>query len=308
MELKEIKYFLAIAESGNMSAAAKKLYITQPALSHFLNKLEKSLDVTLFRKKNNNALVLTEAGKLLLESAQKIYEIQQDMLRQLSGYQNNSSQTITIGLSSEHATQLLTNTLPLLYERYPGIHVDIMHHTVVELRQLVKNGQLDFAYSAYDTKDPGLDYIPFDVLNIDVLLPASNPLSVRGTAVPGDSMPQISLKELEKEPFLLLKKNTILRNVEDAYFAANQFHPYIQMELLSIASGISLIHDMQQHIGLFPRGYSPYRDGSVMYLALNPPLPYEVGVYYKKNVPLTRLMKDCISLMKHCFLLQNKEV
>lgn len=90
MELKEIKYFLAIAEYNNMSLAAEKLFITQPALSHFLSKLESSLNVKLFKKKANNSLELTDAGRIYLESAQKINEIQQDMLRQLANHDNDS--------------------------------------------------------------------------------------------------------------------------------------------------------------------------------------------------------------------------
>lgn len=302
MELKEIKYFLAIAEYNNMSLAAEKLFVTQPALSHFLSKLESSLGVKLFNKQSNNSLQLTEAGQIYLEAAKKINDIQQIALRQLADQKGNSEHPIWIGLSSEHATKLLTNSLNALYEKYPNIRVNIMHHTVSDLLLHLNNNKLDFAYSAFKNKDPKLQYISFGHIEVDLIVPASHSLAKYGSVTPHASMNRISLKELESEPFILLKKGTVLRDVLDDYFQKNDIHPNTKVELLSIASSISIIHDVQQHLGLYPRGYSPYNDGSVVYLALDPPIPYELGVYHKKNFQLTTPMKHCIALMKEEFL------
>jgi len=305
MDLKEIKYFLAIAEYNNMSLAAEKLYVTQPALSHFLSKLESSLDVKLFSKQANNSLELTEAGKIYLEAAQKINEIQQDLLRQLADHKDDSGHPIWIGLSSEHATKLLTNSLNALYEKHPNIRVNIMHHTVADLLTQLNNNKLDFAYSAFAKKDPKLKYISFGHIEVDLMVPASHPLAKYGSVTPHASMNRVSLKELENEPFILLKKGTVLRDVLDDYFQDNDIHPNIKVELLSIASSISIIHDVQQHVGLYPRGYCPYNDGSVVHIALDPPIHYELGVYHKKNFQLTTPMKHCIALMKEEFLEAN---
>lgn len=308
MELKEIKYFIAIAETGNMSKAAEKLFISQPALSHFLSKLEASLNVKLFHKQSNNSLVLTDAGKILLQGSKEIAAIHQAVLKQLSEYQAGSGQSITIGLSSERSTQLLTGALPILYDHFPGIKVDIMHHTVTDLKQLVKNGEVDFAYSAYKQKEPGFEYIPFDTLKIDVLVPAAHRLAHIASPIPNENMNSISLHDLAGEPLILLKKNTVMRDIEDIYFKENRFRPNVQIELLSIASSIAIIRDTQKHIGLFPRGYSPYHDGSVLYLNLLPMLPYEVGVYYKKGTQLTKAMKYCITLMRDNLIQQNLQL
>lgn len=308
MELKEIRYFLEIAETGNMSRAAERLFITQPALSHFLNKLEDSLKVKLFQRQSNNALTLTAAGKIYLEGAREIAAIQQSTLQQLSDFQSTSNQTITIGLSSERATKLLADILPAVYEQFPGIKVDVVHHTVERLKQFLKEGQLDFVYSAFNKKEPCFKYMSFDFLNIDLLVPATHRLASLGSLAPHSGMAKISLSELKNDPFILLKKNTVLRDVEESYFSENHLNPNVQMEMLSIASSISVIHEAQYHVGLFPRGYSPYHDGSIRYLNLDPPLLYEVGIYYRKESKLTKAMKFCISLMQENLLLQTEQL
>lgn len=180
-----------------------------------------------------------------------------------------------------------------------------MHHAVADLLVQLNNNKLDFAYSAFKNKDPKLNYISFGHIEVDLMVPASHPLAKYGAVTPHASMNRVSLKELEKEPFILLKKNTVLRDVLDDYFQTNNIHPNIKVELLSIASSISIIHDVQQHVGLYPRGYSPYTDGSVVYLAMDPPILYELGVYHKKNLELTTPMKNCIALMKDEFLETN---
>ena len=73
MELKEIEYFLIIAEEGNLTRAAERLYLSQPAMSKFLSKLEENYKTKLFSRKNNT-LELTPAGKVYLSGAKKIQD------------------------------------------------------------------------------------------------------------------------------------------------------------------------------------------------------------------------------------------
>ena len=75
MSLREIKYFIAIAEELNLSKAAKKLYVSQPSLSTFLAKLESEFNTQFFFRAKNNSLTLTTAGKIFLDGCKKIIEI-----------------------------------------------------------------------------------------------------------------------------------------------------------------------------------------------------------------------------------------
>ena len=83
MDLREITYFLAIADEGYLTKAAQRLHVTQPTLSHFLAKLEKNLGVELFYRRNLVGLELTPAGRIYYDSARRIDHIWQSTLKSL---------------------------------------------------------------------------------------------------------------------------------------------------------------------------------------------------------------------------------
>ena len=80
MKLREYEYMLAIAQEANMTRAAQRLYISQPALSKLLASVESELGVQLFRQENRR-MIPTAAGKIYLENAEKILSLNHDMER-----------------------------------------------------------------------------------------------------------------------------------------------------------------------------------------------------------------------------------
>ena len=99
MDLKTLKYFVTIAEEGNISRAAKKLFMSQPPLSNQMKNLEKELGVTLFER-GSQTIVLTDEGKFLYDKAVNLLEYVDDIKEEIIDKNNYSQGTIRIGVVS----------------------------------------------------------------------------------------------------------------------------------------------------------------------------------------------------------------
>ena len=128
MTPQQIEYVLAVAEERSFSRAAKKLFVTQPSLSKFIINLETSLGVTLFDR-SSSPITVTEAGNIFIETANRIKDIEEEMMlkmNELSGLKNG---TLKIGTSPFYAANMLMKTVLFLHEQYPDIQIRIMDNT-----------------------------------------------------------------------------------------------------------------------------------------------------------------------------------
>jgi LysR family transcriptional regulator, nitrogen assimilation regulatory protein len=113
MDLKELRYFRAIAELGSLSKAASRLRVAQPALSRRMSKLEHSLGVKLFRR-SARGVTLTPAGAVLLEGSDRVEYAVSGVLKEMVSVSQGSSGLIRVGAQYPVSTTLL----PLLIQQY----------------------------------------------------------------------------------------------------------------------------------------------------------------------------------------------
>ncbi len=112
MNLKEQEYVCALAENGTITAAAKELFISQPALSIYINNLEKSLGVRLFERVGKQ-FILTYAGEQYVEKAKLILQLSHELDEKLKDITGNYSGRIRIGVQLRRATDFCPLLLPL---------------------------------------------------------------------------------------------------------------------------------------------------------------------------------------------------
>lgn len=298
MDTKQQEYFIAIAEEGSLSKAARRLYISQPSLSQYLTKLESSMNVQLFTRGRNNHITLTGAGKLYYESAQEIVRIRDDFIRKLSDLKDSASSNLTFGINGERGVHIMTQIVASLSERYPDLHIITQRYSADELAQLVESNNLDIAYSAFDFKRSKLNYIEFPPREVMLVMAGSHSRAHLGTTAPLSGLPRMSLGSFSNEIFVLLKEGTVLRRVQDAYCQQVGVCLNTKIETHDVKTAFSIISS-SSCVGLCPYNLIPdINDMQLSYIGLDPPMHYRTGVYYNKTVYQTKFMRDFLSIAR----------
>lgn len=132
MNLKEQKYIVTIANCASITKAAKMLYISQPSLSNYLRSVEAELGCKLFLR-NNNKLILTKAGELYVEHAQKMIELEQKFNNELKDWMCSAPQKIKIGLNSVFPPCFYFGLKEAFQTELPDIQIQIMFGRALEL-------------------------------------------------------------------------------------------------------------------------------------------------------------------------------
>ncbi len=136
MDLYQLKTFFTLAKIKNFTKAAGLLFVTQSAVSHAIKKLESSLGTPLFVRKGKQ-LFLTEAGKALYHSCEKIFYEIEKVDQDIAQYRHKEVFTIRIGSTVEFGTTILINHIKAFLDTHPNIHLDFLfsHHLFEPLMQ-----------------------------------------------------------------------------------------------------------------------------------------------------------------------------
>jgi LysR family cys regulon transcriptional activator len=146
MTLQQLKYLLAIADSGlNITAAAERLYTSQPGISKQLKLLEQELGVQLFTRKGKSLVSITPAGRDVIARARKIMrEVQniRSLAREMSGEQEG---TLSIATTHTQARYVLPEVIREFRERYPKVNLELHQGTSEQIAELIGANRADFA-------------------------------------------------------------------------------------------------------------------------------------------------------------------
>ena len=122
MEFRELTNILTIAEEGSLSKAAEKLFVSQSSLSQFLTKLEQEIGSPLFFRAKGE-LTLTPAGKLYVEAAKKVIQIQKELYQNIASLDKRGH--ISVGVTSNFGLRMLSEIIPQFKALYPEVTIEI---------------------------------------------------------------------------------------------------------------------------------------------------------------------------------------
>ncbi len=142
MEIRQLKYFLSVAEALNFSAAGRKLFITQSTLSQQIGRLEQEIGLPLFER-NSHEVRLTEAGRELLPHAQKVINAADSCKNHIDDLKQLLTGELNIGVTYSFST-VMSETLIDFMKEYPGVKLNICYDTMEELLRMLKRHELDF--------------------------------------------------------------------------------------------------------------------------------------------------------------------
>ncbi|MBW7573280.1 LysR family transcriptional regulator [Caproiciproducens faecalis] len=144
MDLKRLEYFVAICEEGSISAAAKKLHISQPPLSHQLQLLETELGVKLVERGARH-ITLTDAGVILYKRAGNILELADAAARELGEYGEKMKGTLRLGATSSSFLPLLDPRITEYTKLYPEVNFELHEGNTFQMIELLAGGVIEIA-------------------------------------------------------------------------------------------------------------------------------------------------------------------
>lgn len=194
VELRHLRYFLAVAEERNFSRAAQRLHIAQPPLSMQIRQLEEILGGPLFVR-TSRSVRLTEAGEILLRSARRILEQTSNEIERVSSVARGESGTLVFGFVS---TALYTS-MPDLLQRFqhenPSIHLHLHEMHSSEITHALVRSHLDLGLLR--DPEPGLKTLPLLIEEYCLLLPRGHRLA---------HCSSVNLRNLADENFILFPR------------------------------------------------------------------------------------------------------
>lgn len=144
MDIKHLKYFIAIAEEGNITSAAKRLHISQPPLSMQLKLLEEELGMTLVERGSRN-ITLTDAGRLLYKHACKIVSLTTTAIKEIEDFDNGVKGTLRLGTISSSGTALLSHRMIEFHKNNPNISFEVHEGTTFEMLDMLEDNTIEVA-------------------------------------------------------------------------------------------------------------------------------------------------------------------
>lgn len=226
MELRQFTYVNQVAECGSFTKAAAKLFISQPALSNYISKVEEDLGVKLFDR-SATPLKLTYAGEQYLKRAKAILGQLEDMNRELRDITHHMTGRLRIGFPSERIVYMLPLILKPLKDRYPGIDVEVStgpgNHLIADL----KAGNVDFVFLPY--WNPIKDIVQVQIVEEELILVAAKGYLPEDCFLDREKK-IINWRETAKLPLITLKKGHALRSSVDVLYTNAELKPDIFFE------------------------------------------------------------------------------
>ncbi|WP_287880057.1 LysR family transcriptional regulator [Aquitalea sp.] len=180
LELNELQAFLAVAEKSSFKAAAEALYLSQPALSRRIEKLEQSLQVRLLER-TTRSVRLTEEGAHFLLHAQNVVDELEQAMRGLGERAERRSGLVSIASIPSVAQHLLPAALAELAASYPALCLRVFDEGAQEVLEQVLAGHADFGINFIGAEDPNIDFEPLLTERYVAVMPHGHPLGGRTT-------------------------------------------------------------------------------------------------------------------------------
>lgn len=158
MELYQLRTFVTVAETGNLTQASERLFTSQPAVSAHIKALEAELDIVLFER-TARGMRLTDKGMVLREHAQQVLDSSHSLKNKARSLQEELSSVVKIGLNSDTQYLRLAKWHTTLISKHPQLKIELSYAPSVELLKQVRKGELDASFFSGASHETELEHI-----------------------------------------------------------------------------------------------------------------------------------------------------
>lgn len=223
MDLNQLRTFVKVAHTGNITQALEELYLTQPAISRQIQALEAAFKVTLFDR-TGRGMRLTDAGAILRSYAERCLALVEDCEQAMAEVRVGTAGKLVIGVGGTHPMYELPGWIQGFTESYPSVDISIRTGRSREIISAVCGRELDIAFVRVPVAEPGVCHI--DLYTEPILL-ISDPGRYGNGAV-------LSPAQLQLVPLILFPQGTSFRSQIDAALGAAGITPRVRMETDSV--------------------------------------------------------------------------
>lgn len=227
MEIRVLKYFLAVAKEGSITRAAKSLHLTQPTLSRQLKELEEELGQQLLIRTNHN-VTLTPEGLILRKRAEEVIELLEKTQNEIKTAKDTISGEIYIGSGETEILKYIADVIKEIRQTYPQIIFHLYSGNLEDVTEKLDRGLLDFGVIMAPCDSSKYDNIRMPEKDIwGVVMPKDNLLSKKSS---------ITLDDLENVPLILARK------VFRSYSQNNEFYKWFHKKRKKL--NIAVTHNL----------------------------------------------------------------
>lgn len=294
MNIQQLKYFIQIADSRNVSDAALSLFVTQPTLSLALKKMEGELNTKLFNH-SDSPYQLTDTGLVLYERGQVLVQQFDQLIDDLHSMQDTSSkQVIHLGLTTLFAMQFMKEISTFLAQN-PNVELIIKQGGSHELQKMLVNKEIDIglvSFPNYQTEMINIDVLETTTrgYNVYVVVPENNPLA---------SLEELTFKDLKGQRFSSLSENFMIGRMLIDQSRAFGFEPNIVLYNDDLQV---LIHSIVKNnsICLLPIEYRQVgKSEGVKWIPLKDKYNFfPIGIALRKDYLRTDVLDNFIDIIK----------
>jgi LysR family hca operon transcriptional activator len=284
MELRHLRYFVAVAEAGNLTVAAEqKLHTSQPSLSRQIRDLERELGAQLLTRRARG-IELTPAGRAFLDHARSVLSQVEAATEAARRVAHPAKPCFSMGFLTGHELTWMPEALRILRDELPNIDVMISSQYSPRLADSISKGKIDVAFLRREKGVPGLAYRVLVKEPLVVILPSDHRLA---------ALKAISPRDLVGETFVIVSDTApVLRAVIDDYLKRSGINITPAHEADHVTMGISLIMSTRG-VGLLPAYAQNFLPSSVTSRPLKgdtPTIELVLGYNKSNESPILKLL------------------
>jgi len=290
MTLLQIKYLVAVVESGNVSRAANELYVSRPAVSRSLRELEEEFGLPLFYR-TNTGLVLTDEGRYFYEKCEQILKMsdtldtQMRLIREKSLFPPN--RTIRLGITPTTSVILFADLYKELMAKHPDIEIITLEYSTQQSRQALENGTMDIHLTA-DTQlnsyPPGYQLMKFFDTVLAIHVSKDHHLAEKEV---------VTVEDIKDEPLAYLMKYYQNENKLADLFAEAGYTPNIRFRTIQLSTIRKLV---REKLGCAALMYGAIDDvRNVVAIPISPPVVFTIGLVWNQTILHSNAFDDFLS-------------
>ncbi len=286
MELRALKYLIAVAEHGNFTRAAEALHVSQPALSQQILQMEDRLDAVLLDRSGRTVKV-TEAGQAYIAHARRaLFELESGR-RAIHDVGDLSRGAVRLAMTPTFTAYLIGPLVAAFRARFPAIKVNVLEMSMDTIAAAIEADEVDLGIAFELARCADIESLPLFTESLRVVVADHHPWAGRDA---------LDVRSLAEGELALLSKNFVTRVHIDNYLQASQVAPKVAVEVNTISALVEIVRHSNL-LTILPEAIAGHAPGLRNLPLASPPPPRTVMLLRRKGAyqsAATRALEDIV--------------